>query len=97
MAMLHFLFCIGFWSLIFSFMVYKAILGLRQGVNYLKRLHQIPCSKCVYFTGDYRLKCPVNPIVALSEEAINCRDFQANYNDKFNNCQTSKTLNCSKF
>ena len=95
--MLHFLFCICFWNLLVIFMFCKAILGFRQGVNYLKRLHQIPCYKCVYFTRDYRLKCPVNPIVALSEEAINCRDFQAKYNDKFNNCQTSKTLTGSKF
>ncbi|NJR69347.1 MAG: hypothetical protein HC771_12300 [Synechococcales cyanobacterium CRU_2_2] len=36
----------------------------------------MPCSNCRYFTGDYRLKCTVNPYVALSEEAIGCRDFE---------------------
>jgi hypothetical protein len=39
-------------------------------------LHQIPCPDCMYFTGDYRLKCPVHPIEALSEEALNCKDFE---------------------
>ena len=50
---------------------------LQEGVRYLNRLHQIPCSRCVYFTGDYRLKCPVHPIIALTEEAIACRDYEA--------------------
>jgi hypothetical protein len=47
-----------------------------SGLTYVKKLHQVPCDRCVYFTGDYRLKCTVNPLVALSEEAINCRDFE---------------------
>ena len=50
---------------------------LQEGVRYLNRLHQVPCSRCVYFTGDYRLKCPVHPISALTEEAIDCRDYEA--------------------
>ena len=50
---------------------------LREGVRYLKRLHQVPCSRCVYFTGDHRLKCPVHPIIALTEDAIACRDYEA--------------------
>ena len=48
---------------------------LKQAISHLKRLHQIPCNKCAYFTGDYRLKCTVNPIDAMSENAIGCRDF----------------------
>ncbi|MEL6931131.1 MAG: hypothetical protein AAFO95_21300, partial [Cyanobacteria bacterium J06600_6] len=40
-----------------------------------KRMHQIPCTKCRYFTGDYRLKCTVNPAQANTEEAIGCSDF----------------------
>jgi hypothetical protein len=41
-----------------------------------KQMHQIPCSGCVFFTNDYRLKCPVNPKGAMSEEAINCPDYR---------------------
>lgn len=48
----------------------------RQGWKYLQQLHKIPCSRCAYFTGDYRLKCTVCPSQALTEEAIGCRDFE---------------------
>lgn len=41
-----------------------------------KQMHQIPCTKCRFFTGDYRLKCTVNPSVANTEEAIGCHDFR---------------------
>lgn len=40
-----------------------------------KKMHQIPCSTCQYFTNDYRLKCPVYPLKANTEEAINCQDY----------------------
>ena len=44
-----------------------------------KQMHQIPCTKCRFFTGDYRLKCTVNPNIANSEQAIGCSDFQQKY------------------
>lgn len=56
-----------FWS---SWKVVKA------GIFQLRRLHQVPCSNCVFFTGDYRLKCTVHPSKALSEDALNCLDFE---------------------
>ena len=43
-----------------------------------KRMHQIPCTKCRFFTGDYRLKCTVNPSLANTEGAIGCGDYRAN-------------------
>ncbi|MBW4550103.1 MAG: hypothetical protein KME35_03175 [Aphanocapsa sp. GSE-SYN-MK-11-07L] len=51
-------------------------LAIRDGFTRLQRLHQIPCSHCAYFTGSYHLKCTVHPCKALSEEAIDCRDYQ---------------------
>jgi hypothetical protein len=48
----------------------------KAGITHLKKLHQVPCSRCAFFTNDYRLKCTVNPLTAMSEEAINCRDFE---------------------
>ena len=42
-----------------------------------RQMHQIPCSKCQYFTNDYHLKCTIWPRVANTEEAINCADYQA--------------------
>lgn len=41
-----------------------------------KRMHQIPCTQCRFFTGDYRLKCTINPSVANTEQAIGCRDYR---------------------
>lgn len=49
---------------------------IQKGIQHISRLHQVPCSGCAYFTGDYRLKCPVHPIKALTEEAIACRDYE---------------------
>ncbi len=51
-------------------------LTFKKGTDYLKRLHQIPCHACEYFTNDYRLKCTVHPIKACSEQAIACIDFE---------------------
>jgi hypothetical protein len=49
----------------------------KKNLIQLKRLHQIPCSRCLFFTGEYNLKCAVHPCKALSEEAIGCADYQA--------------------
>jgi RNA polymerase subunit RPABC4/transcription elongation factor Spt4 len=38
-------------------------------------MHQIPCADCQFFTHNMRLKCPVHPTEALSEQAIGCTDF----------------------
>ena len=57
------------------FCVWRLFHTLQQGTSYVRRLHQIPCSRCGYFTGDYRLKCAVHPISALTEEAIDCMDY----------------------
>lgn len=40
-----------------------------------KKMHQIPCSNCQYFTNDYRLKCTIQPMIANTEQAIGCRDY----------------------
>jgi hypothetical protein len=42
----------------------------KTGFIYVKRLHQVPCHKCKYFTNSCYLKCTVNPHLACSEEAI---------------------------
>jgi len=49
---------------------------VRDSVARAKQMHQIPCTDCRYFTGDYHLKCTVHPSRALSEEAIGCQDFE---------------------
>lgn len=67
--------CCCAWSLIL-FCIWRACPVTLRGKNYLKTLHQIPCSRCTFFTNDYRLKCTVNPYDAGTESAINCRDFE---------------------
>ncbi|MEM9272637.1 MAG: hypothetical protein AAGA80_06685 [Cyanobacteria bacterium P01_F01_bin.143] len=74
--MLHLIFCIFLWSTIGSFIIWKLLKEAHQGVSYIRKMHQIPCSNCIYFTGNYRLKCTVDPIKALTEDAIACRDFE---------------------
>jgi hypothetical protein len=66
---------LSFWSFFMS---------LKKGIRHLKRLHQIPCSDCKYFTNDYRLKCTVHPINACTEEALGCIDFASKYNNENN-------------
>ena len=73
--MVHFVLCFSVWTLIFTCLFWRSLTIIKQAIFHLKRLHQIPCDKCAYFTGDYRLKCTVNPMMAMSEKAIGCRDF----------------------
>lgn len=51
--------------------------AVRDAFFHVRRLHQIPCDRCCFYTGDYRLKCTVHPCAAFSEEAIHCRDYEA--------------------
>lgn len=46
---------------------------------YAQRMYQIPCSTCCFFTKNYQLKCTIHPIEALTEEAINCLDYESKF------------------
>jgi hypothetical protein len=63
------------WSVLMSFFL-SLMVALEDAIKRLRRMHQIPCSHCQYYTGSYYLKCPVHPISAFSEEAIQCRDYE---------------------
>ncbi|MEO0375951.1 MAG: hypothetical protein AAF329_15265 [Cyanobacteria bacterium P01_A01_bin.17] len=63
------------WGFVFL-MSWRLTAAVRAGVSTSARLHQIPCADCQFFTGDYHLKCTVHPDAALSERAIDCRDFK---------------------
>lgn len=72
--------------------VWNFCLTIRQGITYIKKLHDIPCSGCAFFTGDYRLKCTVHPDKALTETALNCRDYESINNlhrPSFQKCQSN--------
>ncbi len=82
--MLHLVFCCTVWTLVSIFSCWRLIAIANKAVRHLRRLHQIPCSNCAYFTGDYRLKCTVHPTVAMSETAIGCRDFSCRHDCPIN-------------
>ncbi len=70
---LAFMICV---YLYFSNYILLVLKETRKNWAQLRRLHQIPCSNCLFFTGEYNLKCPVHPCKALSEQAIDCVDYQ---------------------
>lgn len=63
------------WGVLLSFFL-VLLFAVKDGIRQLRRLHQIPCDRCRYYTGSQYLKCPVNPVSAFSEEAIHCRDYE---------------------
>jgi hypothetical protein len=69
------------WSLVVGCICSSGV-ALVEGWKHLRRLHQVPCSKCIYFTGDYNLKCTVRPCSALTEQAIGCLDFESERQDR---------------
>ena len=70
-------FCfVASWALIMV-AVWSVWSATQSSVAMAKRMHQIPCVECRFYTGDYRLKCPVNPTIALSEQAISCPDYES--------------------
>jgi hypothetical protein len=62
---------------------------LKKGTHHIKKLHDIPCAGCDFFTNDYRLKCTINPIKACTEDAIGCIDFEPK-TTRCNACQKGK-------
>ncbi|MBA3924493.1 MAG: hypothetical protein H0X31_23450 [Nostocaceae cyanobacterium] len=81
---------------IFTWLVLASVLwslweDLVRGCVNLQRLHQIPCYRCTFFTGDYHLKCTVHPSQALTEEAINCLDYESTSPRQY--CQLNRERN----
>ena len=62
------------WSLTFL-LAWNLWSAFKDSVTKAKRMHQIPCPGCQFFTNDYRLKCTVHPTIANSELAIHCSDY----------------------
>lgn len=64
------------WSLVCAIAL-SLIATSRRSIANLRKLHQVPCSRCIFSTSDYRLKCSVHPTEAFSEDAIGCYDFES--------------------
>jgi hypothetical protein len=69
------IFVVCIWLVLLGFL--WSLLGtlLQDWVN-VQRLHQIPCSGCTFLTGEYNLKCTLHPYKALTEDAIDCLDYE---------------------
>lgn len=63
------------WSTV-ALTVWSFFKNIRSGVANIKRMHQIPCTKCAYANNSHYLKCSVQPSIAFSEAAIDCQDFE---------------------
>ncbi|MEM9538914.1 MAG: hypothetical protein AAGA60_05300 [Cyanobacteria bacterium P01_E01_bin.42] len=50
--------------------------AIRDAIARGRQMHAIPCANCCFFTNNHRLKCTIQPSIANTEEAIQCRDFQ---------------------
>ena len=87
------IFFISFWLILMIIFSFSVVSAFKQGAEQLKRLHQIPCYKCDFFTNDFRLKCTVHPIKACSEEALGCTDFEPQRPREKASCQKRKQIN----
>ncbi len=74
-SFLTLIFPILIWAVALAF-VHAILLAIDDGLQRLKKLHQIPCYRCRYYTGSPYLKCPVHPLSACSEAALSCKDYE---------------------
>lgn len=65
---------IAIWAVLVIFLL-ALLAAAADGIKRLRRLHQIPCDRCLYHSGNAHLRCPVHPCSAFSEAAIGCRDY----------------------
>lgn len=76
LSVANFVFAICMGLVLLSFF-WSLCVSLRQGWTNLQQLHQMPCDRCVFFTGEYHVKCALHPYKALSVEAINCLEYES--------------------
>ncbi|MFG6093673.1 hypothetical protein D0962_02810 [Leptolyngbyaceae cyanobacterium CCMR0082] len=57
--------------------LWQMIAATRDSVQRAQTMHRIPCPDCAFFTNQAVLKCSLHPTTALSEDAIDCSDYEA--------------------
>ena len=60
---------------IFFIISKKWTVARNKRVVNIKKLNQVPCKNCQYFSGNHYLKCAVHPAIAFTEDAIDCSDY----------------------
>lgn len=63
-------------GLVIAFVI-TLLMAVNDGIWRLRRLHQVPCYRCKFYTDSPYLKCPVRPLEAGSEAALDCKDYEA--------------------
>ena len=63
------------WTLVLM-LIWSLWSAIRDTVTRAKKMHQIPCTNCQFFTNNYRMKCTVQPYIANTEKAIDCCDYR---------------------
>lgn len=76
---MNFICLVAAWSSVFL-VTWSILAAIRDAAKMTRKLHQIPCSTCQFYTDSYYLKCPVHPSKALTEDAIHCPDYFAQRN-----------------
>ncbi|MEO1592800.1 MAG: hypothetical protein AAFU71_16130 [Cyanobacteria bacterium J06632_22] len=64
------IFLLGIWFAI------NAVLNLKRRLVRIYQLRSVPCGHCLYYTGQAELSCAVQPCLALTKAAHDCRDFE---------------------
>ena len=91
-SMLPLVFPILIWGVLVGFFS-ATLLAFEDGIKRLRRLHQIPCDRCIYHTGNAYLRCPVHPLSAFSENALCCADFESVQKDPLRPLSPSLAFN----
>jgi hypothetical protein len=56
-------------------LIYACIYEQKQHSSSFKLPFNVPCPRCRYFSNNSYLKCTLHPVTALTEQAIDCRDY----------------------
>jgi hypothetical protein len=63
------------WTVLFLMLSKIGTAARNEILVSIKRLHQVPCRNCQFFSNNTYLKCAVNPSTVLTEQAFNCSDY----------------------
>lgn len=56
-------------------LIYACIYEQKQRSSSFKLLFNVPCPCCRYFSNNQFLKCTLHPVTAMTEQAVDCRDY----------------------
>ncbi|WP_310421778.1 hypothetical protein [Chamaesiphon sp. VAR_48_metabat_135_sub] len=69
-----------FWTI--AAFIYACIPKQKQHFSSFKLPPKTLCRRCRYFSDNHYLKCALHPATALTEKAVDCRDYCPNSKTK---------------